>query len=123
MKHNPFAFFAIPLFFSFVLAGCQKKQQVTEFLLTSPNGKLEVTVSLNERGEPLYAVQYDGQSVITPSGLGMELQGQKPLKSRFEVVEVREEAIEERWTMPWGEQREVENDYAHLMLGLRETEM
>lgn len=123
MKHNPFAFFAIPLFFSFVIAGCQKKQQVTEFQLSSPNGKLEVTVSLNERGEPLYAVQYDGQSVITPSGLGMELQGQKPLKSGFEVVEVREEAIEERWTMPWGEQREVENDYAHLMLGLRETEM
>jgi hypothetical protein len=25
MKHNPFAFFAIPFFFSFVLAGCQKK--------------------------------------------------------------------------------------------------
>ena len=39
----------------------------------SPDGNLSVTFSLNDKGTPVYQVDYKGKTVINPSTLGIEL--------------------------------------------------
>ncbi len=55
-------------FFAFILvsAGLWAQQVVT-----SPDGRLKVTLSLSSAGEPMYAVSYDGVEAVAPSTLGL----------------------------------------------------
>lgn len=55
-------------FFAFILvsAGLWAQQVVT-----SPDGRLKVTLTLSSAGEPMYAVTYDGVEAVAPSTLGL----------------------------------------------------
>lgn len=99
---------------------CKRESHQETLAIASPDGRLEIIFTLTNTGEPRYEVTYDGQEVIKPSGLGMEFKKQPPLKANLQVVEVREEEMDEIWTMPWGEQAEVRNQFTHLIVGLRE---
>ena len=59
----------------FVAAICLagKATAAEPIVLNSPNGKLKMTFSLSEKGEPTYMLQYKGKTVIRPSHLGLEL--------------------------------------------------
>ena len=60
------------IFLSMVLlAGCLTTAFATDQRVASPNGKLIVTIS-DEGGKPTYTVSYDGQTVLTPSALGLQ---------------------------------------------------
>ena len=52
--------------------------------LTSPDGELSLTFSLNE-GTPTYKVDYKGAPVILESRLGFYLNGSEDLLDGFEV--------------------------------------
>ena len=54
-----------------LLAGCLTTAFATDQRVASPNGKLIVTIS-DEGGKPTYTVSYDGQTVLTPSALGLQ---------------------------------------------------
>ena len=56
-----FALLLLPM-----IASAEKQQ------LTSPDGRIVVSVDLNDKGQPVYAVDYDGTPVVLPSLLGVE---------------------------------------------------
>jgi len=88
-------------------------------IIQSPDGKIEVKLDLKNNQLPKYAVTYKGDTVIKPSSMGFEFLNQ-PEMSGFRVVDTRMKSVNKKWTMPWGEQKEVVNHYQEMLVSLQE---
>ncbi len=89
--------------------------------LISPSQNNTINFALSPEGVPTYTVTHRGDTVIQPSTLGYEFQGQPALSAGLEVVDTENRSADETWEMPWGEQREVRNHYNELRVQLQET--
>lgn len=49
--------------------------------ITSPNGLLKLSFTVNAQGEPVYELSYKNKEVIKPSKLGLELKNDPGLMS------------------------------------------
>ena len=67
-----------------------------DWVVTSPNGKLKMNVSVNER--VAYSVEYDGQQVLAPSVVSMTLADGTVLGENAKVRGSRQTAIDETLT-------------------------
>lgn len=102
-----------------VLISCGGKTEKA-WVTTSPDGQIEVTVQTTE-GRLAYTVMYQGATQIDPSFMGFEFEGQKPLGENLTITSGKLSSFNETWEMPWGEQREVRNQYNQLRLNVKET--
>ena len=73
--------------------------------LFSPNGQIEVSVSIDSEGRPGYAVHYNGASVVDWSRLGIELVDGGPIDGRYRIGDVKRDKHNSTWEQPWGERR------------------
>ncbi|WP_350179130.1 glycoside hydrolase family 97 protein [Phaeodactylibacter sp.] len=89
--------------------------------ISSPNGDLQLQFTLNEEGSPVYWVKYKDAPILDTSALGFELTGAPALRTGFEMAEYSTRALNDTWEMPWGEQREVMNQYNELTVEVREV--
>lgn len=88
--------------------------------VNSPNGVLKVTFNL-EHGVPYYNVQKEGNVIINNSKMGFILQGLPSLEKDFKIVEFKESSFDETWTQPWGEVKDIRNNYKNLFVALEEN--
>ena len=111
--------------------------------LTSPDGNLEMTFSLNEKGTPIYQLTYKNKAVINPSKLGLELLTENPekqtdfewkaekpsqeeldekanLMSGFVLKNSEASSFDETWEPVWGEEKEIRNHYNELAITLEQ---
>ena len=100
-----------------MLYACTKTN--SQMIIQSPDGKIEVKLDLKNNQLPKYAVTYKGDTVIKPSSMGFEFLNQ-PEMSGFRVVDTRMKSVNKKWTMPWGEQKEVVNHYQEMLVSLQE---
>ena len=63
--------------------------------ITSPSGIVKVDFELTGNGVPTYSVAYKNRPVVTPSTLGLELNGQSNLVDGFEVVKTSTSTFDE----------------------------
>ncbi len=126
-----------------LLIGCTngKNSQITDInILSSPDGKLEMSFHLTGDGTPEYTLDYDGSPVILSSGMGFELRGVlkaqkidynadgtvsksdwKPCESLhdgFAVESVERSSHDETWAPVWGEEDSIRNNYNELAVNL-----
>ncbi len=94
---------------------------LTDTILDSPSGNLQIEFMLAEDGTPTYQVKHNGMEVIQPSTMGFEFNDQDPMDAGFEMIGGSERTFKETWEMPWGEQRDVVNHYNEMRVQLRET--
>ena len=90
--------------------------------LESPNGELEMNFSLQEDGTPVYNLEFEGQTIIENSKLGLELKEGKPLTANFSIENTEKSTFNETWTPVWGEESEIENHYNELVVHLNQEE-
>ena len=90
--------------------------------LESPNGELEMNFSLQEDGTPVYNLEFEGQTIIENSKLGLELKEGKPLTANFSIENTEKSTFNETWTPVWGEESEIENHYNELVVHLDQEE-
>ncbi len=64
-----------------------------EYLLTSPDGRVEVTVAME--GSVSYSVSYAGKSLVQPSRISMELSSGEGLPGPFEISDVSRSSVRE----------------------------
>ena len=88
--------------------------------ITSPNGRIICTVKL-KLGSLTYSVKKDGKVVLRDSGLGINLQGEQPLKQGLMIVRIQENRKDEAWQTIVGEQRIIHNKYNEVAFYLNET--
>jgi len=89
----------------------------TDREVTSPKHKINLVFSLTD-GVPTYAVNFNKRPVILSSALGFELKD-GALKNGFTLLDAKKSSVDETWTQPWGEQKEVRNHYNELAVTLQ----
>jgi alpha-glucosidase len=102
----------------FLLQNCKKQTQCS---ISSPDTNICVTI-LNENGKLTYEVTYKGEFVINPSKLGINFKNIEGLNKNFEIIEIKQKIIDEKWDQPWGEFKTVNNNYEEVVISLKEKE-
>jgi hypothetical protein len=88
--------------------------------MTSPDGRLEMTLYMDGQGTPFYALEYQERDVILPSSLGFELSCGS-FRDGFEIQSVDTLTFDEVWEPVWGEEDRIRNHYKETAIGLVQT--
>ena len=97
---------------------CVACHPVTE--VTSPDGRIVVTTSLDSTGVPMYAVAVDGRPFLAPSPMGLVSDREDgDLAAGFRLVSSRVTACDSLWHQPWGENKEIRDRHRTLLLQLQ----
>ncbi len=87
--------------------------------ITSPENKVKVEFLLTDDGRPQYVVRYADKLAVDTSLLGFELDGSH-LDRNFKIVNTSNSSFDETWEQPWGEERQIRNNYNELKVELQE---
>ncbi len=85
----------------------------------SPDGRITILFGLVE-GVPYYAVQREGTDVILPSKLGFTFLVDAPLDANLVIVSSGQASVDETWTQPWGEVKDIRDHHNELRVELSE---
>ncbi|NVN19059.1 glycoside hydrolase family 97 protein [Muricauda sp. HICW] len=90
--------------------------------LKSPNGALQLKVTLTSEGMVQYTLDLDNKEVIKPSTLGLQLKNAPSMLKGFQIEESHIKEVDEHWNPVWGKQKTVRNHYNELELRLVQPE-
>lgn len=108
------------LFLLGILISCTKEP--AQLSVTSPNGANSIDFHLSEDGTPYYFVNHNDKIVVDSSSMSFDFKDQESLKRNLTIINSTTNTIDEIWEMPWGEQKEVVNNYNELVVELEETQ-
>lgn len=91
-------------------------------VLTSPDGRLQLSFDLTADGTPTYKMDYNNKPVIATSRLGLELKNQKSLLDGFQMERVSRSSFDETWQPVWGEQSSIRNHYNEMAVCLSQPD-
>ncbi len=91
-------------------------------VLTSPDGRLQLTFDLTADGTPTYKMDYNNKPVIATSRLGLKLKNQKSLLDGFKMERVSRSSFDETWQPVWGEQSSIRNHYNEMAVCLSQPD-
>lgn len=109
------------LFLVFLLAFIACKKQEKALVVNSPSERNKVEFNLSDKGQPFYRVIHNGETIIDSSFMGLDFKNQPSFNDGFKVINSSLASFNETWEMPWGEQREVVNNYNELIVELEEV--
>ncbi|MEL6442661.1 MAG: glycoside hydrolase family 97 protein [Bacteroidota bacterium] len=108
------------LLLAFVLMPLASAAQ-TSATVASPDGRLAVTVMLDDAGPVAYQIDRDGAALLLPQRLGVVLAGGDTLGIGMRIMDTVTNSVDETWTQPWGEVAEVRDHHNELTVMLQET--
>lgn len=88
--------------------------------ISSPDGRVHVTFML-KNGVPYYAVRYFDKDILAASKLGFIFKEGAPLNQNFFIVSSKYDSFDQTWTQPWGEVKDIRNQYNELRIDLEEA--
>lgn len=91
-------------------------------VLTSPDGRLQLSFDLTNDGTPTYKMDYNNKPVIATSRLGLELKNQKSLLDGFKMERVSRSSFDETWQPVWGELSSIRNHYNEMAVCLSQPD-
>ncbi len=107
-----------------VVTGCKMKTaKPASQVLSSPDGKLNVTVFLTANGTPAYMLKHEESMLLDTSLLGLRFSGGINFTEGFEISGTEVRTIDETWTQPWGEQRQIRDHGNELLVKLNNKEL
>lgn len=89
--------------------------------VASPDGRTIVRV-WSEAGEPHYAIERDGVSVLANSQMGFRFAEGPNLEAGLVLTDVLTSSHDESWEQPWGERRVVRDHHNELAATFTSTE-
>lgn len=69
----------------------------------SPSKNFKLSISLSSKGEFTYKLSFQNKEIIKPSKLGIELLREPALMDGFEIINIEQNEIYEKWSPLWGE--------------------
>lgn len=106
-------------FFLCVSAIVSAKEKAKSAEVTSPNKSIKVLVQTKD-GVPFYSVKRNDEIILTDSKLGFVLKDQPALSKDFKIISAKQSSFDETWTQPWGEVKNIRNQYNSLVIVLEE---
>jgi len=95
-------------------------QQKNEKLLSSPDGKLSVVFSANEKDYVAYAIQFMNKPVVKKSKLGLEIENDGPLGYDMKLIGVKMSQMNKTDTLITGKTKFAVNRYNEMNVALQE---
>nr|WP_315156524.1 glycoside hydrolase family 97 protein [uncultured Flavobacterium sp.] len=108
MKQIISLFFAL---FLFNLSFAQKKQ---DFTLNSPNGKIQVTIAVNDK--ITWSVSHEKDVVLAPSAMSLTLAENEILGKNPAVLNSKKETVDTSFESPFYKKKSVKNNYNQLTI-------
>ena len=108
MKKVSFFYFAL-LFLNVSFA--QKKQG---FALSSPNGKIQVTIAVNDK--ITWAVSHEKDMVLAPSAMSMTIDENEILGKNPAILNSKKETVDTSFDSPFYKKKSVKNSYNQLTI-------
>jgi alpha-glucosidase len=71
-------------------------------------------------GEIQYAVFFNNEELLMPSGIELAFKGQTSVKNHLKVVNIKQHEEDETWERVWGKRKVVRNAYNELKLEMEE---
>jgi len=116
-------------------SGADSSQIVSSEKLSSPDGNLELTFMMTDKGIPEYSLKFDGKDVVLPSKLGFVIRGgerkesfedlqkktygpEVSLYDCFVLENVERSMFDETWETVWGEESHIRNNYNEMLVSL-----
>ncbi|MCP5396036.1 MAG: glycoside hydrolase family 97 protein [Sphingomonadaceae bacterium] len=90
--------------------------------VSSPDGRISVTLDADGEGIPYYSVSRDGKPLLAKSNLGFNFTDADPMRRNFEVVTEDSTSVDTRWEQPWGERRIVADRHEELAVTFRQRD-
>lgn len=90
------------------------------FKTTSPNGKIVVEVG-SSFGEATYQISYTGRPVIARSKMGFLFTNAPKFDRSLSAVSHNTRSFEEKWELPWGEVKSIQNRYNELTVTFQDS--
>ncbi len=87
--------------------------------LDSPDGRLKVTFSLDERGRPGFAVAFREKTIVTGT-LGLDFAGSGPLREHLTLVGTRRNSRDETYPIPVGKASSARDRHTEMVVSLVE---
>lgn len=88
--------------------------------IVSPDKNIKVTMGIGNEGLPYYTVNVKGEALIDSSGLGIVTDNNLFTSMKLESVE--KTSFSEKWTSPWGENKEHLNEYNEMVARFSKTD-
>ncbi len=105
---------------SISMSFAQTTQTAQKNTIQSPSKKIELSFFLSSNRAAAYRVVYNTNVVVDTSTLGFDFQNAPPLQNDLKIIASDIRNFNEIWELPWGEQREVTNQFQELTAQLRE---
>jgi len=90
--------------------------------LSSPDGRVVVTVDLDDQGVVRYAVACGDKPIVLPSRLGLELRDAPSLDRGFRVLRGTQDSHDSTWKPVYGERSEIRDRYRKMVLELEDSQ-
>ena len=111
MKKTIYFFFTV-LFLN--LSYAQKKQ---DFVLNSPNGKIKVTIAVNNK--ITWTISQEKNVVLAPSPMSLTLDKNEVLGKNALILNSKREKVNTTFESPFYKKKSVKNNYNQLILNLK----
>ncbi len=89
--------------------------------VTSPDGRITVTIDADTDGVPFYEVSRDGKPLLAKSSLGFTFTDANPMRRNFAIESETTASVDTKWEQPWGERQWVADKHNELAVTFRET--
>ena len=119
-EHGQEVLFALSFIMVLLISACGSGQQNSEEIF-SPDGQISLTFSLND-DSAFYAVSRNEKPVIASSKLGFRIDEMVEFSGNFKIDGFETSSFSEIWEQPWGEKREILNEYNELVVHLSSKE-
>lgn len=88
----------------------------------SPDKNLQLSISINEKGELYYQLKFKDKFVVKSSKLGFILNENDDLYSSFKVENIGQSYVSEKWPTVWGEVDSILNQFNEVKVALKQVQ-
>lgn len=113
------AFYSFFLLLLITYATAIAKDKDRQVDVSSPDKSIRVRFQV-KGGVPSYTIHRNNKPVINDSRLGFVLKDQPALAKDLRIALTRPSSLDETWTQPWGEVKDVRNHYNGVYIALEE---
>jgi hypothetical protein len=106
----------LSFFMGLGLCACSGNMQIK-----SPDGEISVKVEIKENGIAQYQVNAYGQDILDTSELGLIAQ-ETNLHNGFKVRKVRRDKVDQKWSQPWGENKQMRDKHHEMAVEMKNAE-
>lgn len=117
---KPSAHFLTALTSIALISGAAGASVASEQVVASPGGKTEIRIS-DETGQANFALKFKGETLVTPSPLGLVLDKGGQLSRNLKIVDARTRSVDQTYDLVVGKARTVRDRFTETTVEFLET--